>query len=95
VSSTRTAAHAREGSNAENRIPLAASGASHGSAADSSYLLARLSHLRTILPVFAQELAVARHQVTSLRAENGGLQQALLQMQTQPSATSHSVPPER
>lgn len=47
-----------------------------GSAAgrsDRDHLLERLHHLRTILPVFAQELASSRRQAAALRVENRGL----------------------
>lgn len=40
---------------------------------DRDHLLDRLQHLRTILPVFAQELASARRQTAALRVENRGL----------------------
>ncbi len=38
--------------------------------ASREHLLARLHKLRTIVPVFAHELASARHQAAQLRAEN-------------------------
>jgi hypothetical protein len=37
---------------------------------DREHLLDRLQHLRTILPVFAQELATARRQSAALRVKN-------------------------
>jgi hypothetical protein len=40
---------------------------------DRDHLLERLHHLRTILPVFAQELASSRRQAAVLRVENRGL----------------------
>lgn len=40
---------------------------------DRDHLLERLHHLRTILPVFAQELASSRRQAAALRVENRGL----------------------
>jgi hypothetical protein len=40
---------------------------------DRDHLLERLHHLRTILPVFAQELASSRRQAAALRDENRGL----------------------
>lgn len=95
VSSTRSVIHPRQAGIAESRELLAAPNGTEASAVDSNYLLDRLSHLRSILPVFAQELAVARHQVTWLQAENGGLQQELLQMQMHASATSRSISDER
>ncbi len=42
-------------------------------ASDRDHLLERLHHLRTILPVFAQELASSRRQAAALRVENHGL----------------------
>jgi hypothetical protein len=42
-------------------------------AKDRDHLLERLHHLRTILPVFAQELASSRRQAAALRVENRGL----------------------
>jgi hypothetical protein len=42
-------------------------------ASDRDHLLERLHHLRTILPVFAQELASSRRQAAALRVENRGL----------------------
>ena len=41
------------------------------------HLLERLHHLRTIVPVFAQELASARRQSAQLRLENRRLAQEL------------------
>jgi hypothetical protein len=42
-------------------------------ASDRDHLLERLHHLRSILPVFAQELASSRRQAAALRVENRGL----------------------
>ncbi len=43
------------------------------SASDRDHLLERLHRLRTVLPVFAQELASSRRQAAALRIENHGL----------------------
>lgn len=48
-------------------------------------LLDRLQHLRTIVPVFAQELASARRQAAWLRAENSWLLEQVRQLQRQPA----------
>src|ERR1700734_1244779 len=58
-----------------NIRPLSLDGATeHGTgASDRDHLLERLHHLRTILPVFAQELASSRRQAAALRVENRGL----------------------
>lgn len=50
-----------------------ATGWGAGAASDRDHLLERLHHLRTILPVFAQELASSRRQAAALRVENRGL----------------------
>ncbi len=92
MSSTRSATDSRHAAGiADSHAPLAAPNQSHANAVDGNHLLDRLSHLRSILPVFAQELAVARRQVAWLQAENGGLQQELLQMQMHVSHTSRSI----
>jgi hypothetical protein len=44
-------------------------------------LLERLHHLRTIVPVFAQELATARRQSARLRVENQRLVQEVRRLQ--------------
>jgi hypothetical protein len=41
----------------------------------------RLEHLRSVVPVFAQELVSARRQAARLRAENGWLIEQLRQLQ--------------
>jgi hypothetical protein len=93
MSSTRIVIRSHQADIADSGIRLAASDPNQASAADSRHLLNRLSHLRTILPVFAQELAVARRLVASLRTENGALQQSLLYMQMQAPATPRSMFP--
>lgn len=93
MSSTRIVIRSHQADIADSGIRLAASDPNHASSADSRHLFDRLSHLRTILPVFAQELAVARGLVTSLRTENGALQQSLLYMQMQAPATPRSMFP--
>ena len=54
------------------------------------HLLERLHHLRTIVPVFAQELASAKRQTAHLRAENRRLTQEVRRLQRQRRARSHS-----
>jgi hypothetical protein len=49
--------------------------------ADRAHLLDRLQSLRTIVPVFAQELASARRQAAQLRMENGRLREQVRQLQ--------------
>ncbi len=49
-------------------------------ASDRDHLLERLHHLRTILPVFAQELANSRRQAAALRVENSGLVDEVLRL---------------
>ncbi len=44
-----------------------------GGANERDHLLERLHRLRTILPVFAQEVANSRRQAAALRVENRGL----------------------
>jgi hypothetical protein len=58
-----------------NIRPLSLSGEAErvAGASDRDHLLERLHHLRTILPVFAQELANSRRQAAALRVENRGL----------------------
>jgi hypothetical protein len=48
---------------------------------DREYLLDRLQSLRTIVPVFAKELASARRQVARLRQENRRLVEQVRQLQ--------------
>jgi hypothetical protein len=50
---------------------------------DRDHLLERLHHLRTILPVFAQELASSRRQAAALRVENRGLVDEVLRLRAQ------------
>ncbi len=53
---------------------------------DRDHLINRLQHLRTIVPVFAQELASARRQAAQLRVENGRLLAEVRRLQRQSSA---------
>ena len=54
-------------------------------------LLDRLQHLRTIVPVFAQELASARRQTAALRLENRRLLQRIQELQRdRPRTREHS-----
>ena len=74
VSPTKTApsvSHGLPGS-ADSTGWLASSQVAAGMS-DREQLIERLAHLRSILPVFAQELATARRQATALRLENRGL----------------------
>lgn len=50
---------------------------------DREQLLDRLHNLRTIVPVFAQELASARRQAARLRLENDRLVEQVRQLQRQ------------
>lgn len=50
-------------------------------AGDREHLLERLHNLRTILPVFAQELAGGRRQAARLRVENGRLAEEVRRLQ--------------
>ena len=54
---------------------------------DRDYLLERLNHLRAVLPVFAQELAVARRQAAQLQVENRRLLEQVRQLQARRRAT--------
>jgi hypothetical protein len=60
-------------------------------AIDREQLFTRLTHLRTVVPVFAQELARARRQAASLRATNGWLLELVRQLQRQPARKGHNV----
>jgi hypothetical protein len=55
---------------------------------DREQLLVRLQNLGTILPVFAEELAGARRQVTRLRLENSRLQEQVRQLQCERAVRS-------
>jgi hypothetical protein len=48
---------------------------------DRDHLLDRLQNLRTIVPVFAEELATARRQAARLRLENGRLREQVRRLQ--------------
>jgi hypothetical protein len=50
-------------------------------AVDRDHLLDRVQSLRTIVPVFAQELACARRQAAQLRVENRQLLEQVRQLQ--------------
>ncbi len=50
---------------------------------DREHLLDRLAHLRSILPVFAQELAGARRLAAALRVENRGLLEEVRRLRAQ------------
>jgi hypothetical protein len=50
-------------------------------AIDRDHLLDRLHNLRTIVPVFAQELASTRRQAATLRVENRELRERVQQLQ--------------
>lgn len=62
-----------------------------GPDADREYLLNRLQSLRTIVPVFAKELASTRRQVAGLREENRGLVERLRQLERQHAATDGAI----
>jgi hypothetical protein len=79
-------------------IPTAAA-----EALDRDQLLDRLQHLRTILPVFAQELATARRHTAQLRKDNRRLLEEIHRLQrehgqrntTQRRATAVQTPTAR
>ena len=52
----------------------------------------RLERLRSVVPVFAQELISARRQAAQLRAENGWLIEQARQMQRERVASNGSAP---
>jgi len=52
----------------------------------------RLERLRSVVPVFAQELISARRQAAQLRAENGWLIEQARQMQRERAASNGSAP---
>jgi hypothetical protein len=62
---------------------------------DREHLLDRLQHLRTILPVFAQELASARRQAAALRVENRGLLEEMRRLRQQHGGDGISAPKPR
>jgi phage shock protein A len=53
---------------------------------DRDQLLDRLQHLRTILPVFAQELATARRHAAQLRRDNRRLLEEVHRLQREHGA---------
>lgn len=59
-----------------------------GGTIDRDHLLDRLQHLRSILPVFAQELASARRQTAALRVENRGLLDEVRRLRAQRGESS-------
>ena len=52
----------------------------------------RFERLRSVVPVFAQELMSARRQAAQLRAENGWLIEQARQMQRERAASNGSAP---
>jgi hypothetical protein len=73
-----------------NIRPLEVNGATGrvAGAGDRDHLIERLHHLRTILPVFAQELASSRRQAAALRVENRGLVDEVRRLRAQRGASS-------
>lgn len=63
-----------------------------GGTTDRDHLLDRLQHLRSILPVFAQELASARRQTAALRVENRGLLDEVRRLRAQRGESSPPRP---
>ncbi len=59
---------------------------------DREQLYARLARLRTVVPVFAHELASARRQAASLRMENSWLHEQVSQLQR---ANAHTADAQR
>lgn len=60
---------------------------------DREQLLGRLQNLRSILPVFAQEVASARRATARLRMENGRLQKQVRQLQRRRAAEDGTLQP--
>ncbi len=56
---------------------------------ERDHLLERLHHLRTIVPVFAQELVSVRRQAAQLRVENRRLEQEVRRLQRDHLARAH------
>jgi hypothetical protein len=54
-------------------------------------LLGRLQHMRSIVPVFAQELASARRQAAALRIENRKLQERVQQLHHERDKARHNA----
>ncbi|TMK98359.1 MAG: hypothetical protein E6G34_12015 [Actinobacteria bacterium] len=52
----------------------------------------RLERLRSVVPVFAQELMSARRQAAQLRAENGSLVEQVRQLQRERALSNGSAP---
>jgi hypothetical protein len=79
------------------RGPAALEGEGNGSRRSIRFYLSRaeaidrLEHLRSVVPVFAQELASARRQADWLRAENGWLLEQVRQLQRGRAQSSPSV----
>jgi hypothetical protein len=76
----------RTAAGAPDRLRRTAAAATDGGGRDASepprdHLLERLHNLRSILPVFAAELASARRQAAQLRAENRRLSEQLRRLQ--------------
>ena len=80
----------RVGPNSERRngerrkiepVPVASRPDPDADAADRDHLLDRLENLRTIVPVFAHELASARRQAAALRLENSRLLERIRELQ--------------
>lgn len=64
------------------RTPAISATSSAGTASiDRDQMLDRLQHLRTILPVFAQELATARRHAAQLRRDNRRLLEEVHRLQ--------------
>jgi hypothetical protein len=76
VSPTKTVAHPPRGPTALHRNgsrPGVSSYRGRAETIDREHLLESLTHLRSIVPVFAMELVSARRQAARLRVENGRL----------------------
>jgi hypothetical protein len=50
-------------------------------------LIDRIEQLRTLLPAFAQETAVARREAARLRSENTTLQRRVIELETRSAST--------
>jgi hypothetical protein len=83
VSQLKTAALDPYGLSAQQGSSKGALRRSHPPGAEREQLLDRLQQLRSILPVFAQELAGARRQTSTLLVENRGLLEEIRRLRAQ------------
>jgi hypothetical protein len=72
--------HAPAELNGNGSRPGIRSAPSRGEVLDRERLLDSLTHLRSVVPVFAQELVSARREASRLRVENGWLIEQVRQL---------------